>query len=229
MSGKILLVEDEELIGTTVKMSLEGAGYEVQWSVNGQEALRIVEGAFFDLILLDISLPEVDGIEVLTKLREQCINSPVMMLTARSDVPTKVKALEKGADDYLPKPFDVKELIARVQAQLRRSQADRELPSDQIIRVGKHTLNLERREARSGENRITLSEKEAAIMRFFYRTRGQVISRPDILEEVWGMDVSPTERTIDNFIMRLRTIFEADAENPKHILTVRGVGYRFII
>lgn len=227
MSGKILLVEDEELVGTMVQMNLESCGYEVLWRRDGKEGLRAAWEKGFDMILLDISLPGIDGLEVLKELRRRGINCPVMMLTARSDVATKVQALESGADDYLPKPFNVREMIARVNAQVRRSQAERELPSHHLIQVGAYKLNLETREALSSDDAIVLSEKEAAIMNLFHRNQGVVLSRVNILDEVWGMEASPTERTIDNFIMRLRHLFEADPEKPKHIITVRGAGYRF--
>lgn len=228
MSQKILLVEDEDLVGTMVRLNLESAGYLVVWIRNGSEAAERAAEEAFDLILLDITLPGMSGLSVLRRLRETGLQTPVMMLTARSDVPTKVEALDFGADDYLPKPFHVAELVARVSALLRRSRAERAIPSDQLVQIGEREINLETRRALTSEGEVTLSEKEAALVRLLVRSRGKVLTRSDILDEVWGMDVSPGERTVDNFILRLRRLFEADPERPAHILTVRGEGYRFV-
>ena len=147
---------------------------------------------------------------------------------ARSDVETKVQALEIGADDYLPKPFDVAEMIARVNALVRRSQAERQIPSDNLVSISGFEINLLTRQATSNEGQVMLSEKETALIRLLVRSQGQVLSRADILDEVWGMDVSPSERTVDNFIVRLRKLFEPDTEKPRHFITVRGEGYRFV-
>ena len=228
MTEKILLVEDEELVGTMVRLNLESAGFVVVWIRNGSEAAERAAAESFDLILLDIALPGLNGLSVLRGLRKGGVQVPVMMLTAHSDVPTKVEALDFGADDYLPKPFHVAELVARVNALLRRSRAERAIPSDQVVRIGEHEVNLETRSARSFEGDVTLSEKEAALLRLLLRSRGKVLTRSDILDEVWGMDASPSERTVDNFIVRLRKLFEQDPERPAHILTVRGEGYRFV-
>jgi len=228
MKSRLLLVEDEELVGTMVRMNLESEQYEVLWTRDGNQGLKIASEERFDLILLDIGLPGSDGLEVLKKLRRLGIGTPVLMLTARSDVLTKVKALELGADDYLAKPFNVSEMVARVQALIRRSQADREIPSDNVVKFGSYEINLETREALTNEGKVMLSEKEAAFIKLLVQARGQVLRRSDILEEVWGMEVSPTERTVDNFVLRLRKLFEPETDKPRHIVTVRGVGYRFV-
>ena len=228
VSEKILLVEDEELVGTMVRLNLESAGYQVAWLRNGSEGMERAAAERFDLILLDIGLPGLNGLSVLRALRKDGVETPVMLLTARSDVPTKVEALQIGADDYLPKPFDVAELLARVNAVLRRSRSERAIPSDQLVRVGEHGINLETRRAQSTEGEVTLSQKEAALVKLLLRSGGKVLTRSDILDEVWGMDVAPSERTVDNYIVRLRRLFEPDPENPVHILTVRGEGYRFV-
>ncbi len=228
MAQKILVVEDEELVGTMVRLNLESAGYEVVWLRNGSEAAERAKGEPFDLILLDIGLPGIGGMTVLQRLRSIGVGTPVMMLTARSDIPTKVEAFETGADDYLPKPFDVAEMMARVNALVRRSRAERVIPSDRRVAIGGYAINLDNRQAESREGPVSLSEKEAALVKLFLASGGKVLTRSDILDEVWGMDVSPSERTIDNFILRLRKLFEPDPENPVHILTVRGEGYRFV-
>ncbi len=227
-NGRILLVEDEELVGTMVRMNLESAGYEVVWQRDGECGLEMLKTESFDLLLLDITLPKMNGLDVLAQVRSWGVVVPVMMLTARGDVPTKVAALEQGADDYLPKPFDVAELVARVNALVRRSQSQRQIPSDRIVHFGAYKVNLETREAVTNEGTIVLSEKEAAVLNLLVRERGRALSRSDILEEIWGMDVSPTERTVDNFIVRLRKLFEPEADKTRHFLTVRGVGYRFV-
>ncbi len=224
--SRILLVEDDELVGTMVRINLESEGHEVVWRRDGAQAQALAERETFDLLLLDISLPGKDGIGVLGGLRQAVVSTPVLMLTARSDVATKVQALDMGADDYLAKPFEVAELLARVQAVVRRSQALRELPAHRRVRVGAYEVNLETRDAESNEGPVALSEKEAAILGLLARAGGQPVSRADILEEVWGMDAFPSERTVDNFLLRLRKLFEPEPERPRHILTVRGQGYR---
>lgn len=226
MSGKILLVEDEDLVGTMVRLNLERAGYHVVWVRNGSAAEQAATDPF-DLILLDIALPGKDGLAVLRDLRAIGIGTPVMMLTARGDLSIKVDALDMGADDYLPKPFHVEEMVARVNALVRRSRSERAIPSDRLVYIGERQVNLETRRAQTEEGEVTLSEKEAALVKFLVRSRGRVLSRSDILDEVWGMDSSSGERTVDNFIVRLRKLFEPDPERPVHVITVRGEGYRF--
>jgi DNA-binding response OmpR family regulator len=226
VKGRILFVEDEELVGTMVRMNLEGEGYDVTWCRDGESGLARLDRRF-DLVVLDIALPGIDGIEVLTRLRGQGIGTPVLMLTARSDVSIKVKTLDLGADDYLAKPFDVAELLARVKAMVRRSQAEREIPSHDLVRIGPHEINLRTRQAMTNEGPLTLSEREAALIAMLVSAQSRVLSRADILEEAWGMDVSPGERTVDNFILRLRKLFEPDPHNPRHFISIRGAGYRF--
>lgn len=226
--ARLLLVEDDELVGTMIRMNLEAEANEVVWLRDGAEALTPATREPFDLILLDIGLPGMEGMELLEELRGRGVGTPVLMITALSDVPTKVRALELGADDYLSKPFDVAEMVARVRALVRRSQAERELPADRVIRFGSYELNLETREAITNEGPMVLPEKETTILGLLARAGGQTLSRPDIIEEVWGMDAFPTERTVDNYLVRLRRLFEPEPDRPRHILTVRGAGYRFV-
>jgi two-component system, OmpR family, alkaline phosphatase synthesis response regulator PhoP len=225
--SRFLLVEDDELVGTMVAMNLRSATDEVTWVKNGREALDVALGSAFDLLLLDISLPGMDGIEILRTVRQRGLGTPVLMLTARSDTRSKVAALGLGADDYLAKPFDVAEMVARVRALVRRARADRTLPSDRVLRFGPYAVNLETRVATTNEGEVVLNEKEAAILEKLVRRSPLPVSRTEFLEEVWGMDAFPTERTVDNFLLRLRKLFEPDPANPSHILTVRGTGYRF--
>jgi DNA-binding response OmpR family regulator len=230
---RLLLVEDEDLIGTMVRMNLESEGYDVVWVKGGDEALRAADRGRFDLILLDIGLAGTagssvnDGFEVLRSLRARGVGTPVLMLTARAEVNSKVEALKMGADDYLTKPFDIAELLARVRALVRRSQAERELPAGSVVRFGRYEMNLETREAVTNQGKIVLTEKETGLMRLLVSASGQPVSRADVLDHVWGMDVSPSDRTVDNVVVRLRRLFEPDPSRPRHIMTVRGVGYRF--
>ncbi|MAE29347.1 MAG: response regulator transcription factor [Planctomycetota bacterium] len=227
---RILLVEDEELVGTMVRMNLESEGHEVVWLRDAEAAWQTLASSAgrFDLVLLDIALPGMSGLDLLEKLRAAELGTPVLMLTARSDVSTKVAALDHGADDYLTKPFDVPELVARVKAMIRRSQAEREIPTDQLVHIGEYEIDLRARRAASREGAVTLSDKEVRLLQLFLSSEGETLKRADILDIVWGMDAWPSERTVDNFILRLRKLFELDHTQPRHFLTVRGLGYRFV-
>lgn len=229
MAGRILLVEDEDLIGSMVQLNMQAEGYDVSWARDGEQGLQQALDNRHDLIVLDVGLPKMDGEQVLKELRRAEVGTPVLMLTASADIDTKVRSFDLGADDYLTKPFEVEELMARVRALMRRSQADRELPSESLFRLGAFSINFETREAVSNEGALVLTEKETGLMQLFARTTPQVLSRATILDEVWGMDASPTERTVDNVILRLRKLFEEDPDKPVHIVTVRGQGYRFVL
>ena len=224
---RVAVVEDEELIRTMLKLNLERVGYEVEAMRTAREFLSRMGETRYDLALLDIVLPDLGGDSILERMRAAGILTPVLMVTARGDVETKVKVLEKGADDHLSKPFDMKELLARVAALIRRSQGERVLPSHGVISVGRFRVNLETRSAIAPDTEAVLTEKERDLLACFARNQGRVLSRPDLLEEVWGMDVDPTPRTVDNFVLRLRRVFEEDPEEPRHFLTVRSMGYRF--
>lgn len=228
MAGRILLVEDEDLVGSMVQLNMQAEGYELNWARDGEQGLQMALTGPFDLLVLDVGLPKMDGEQLLKALRRADVGTPVLMLTASADIDTKVRSFNLGADDYLTKPFEIEELLARVRALMRRSQADRELPSDAMFHLGQFTINFETREALCNEGAIVLTEKEAGLMKLFARTTPQVLSRATILDEVWGMDASPTERTVDNVILRLRKLFESDPDKPKRIVTVRGQGYRFV-
>jgi len=225
---RILLVEDDLLIGTMVRLNLEQDGYQVDWQRSGEQGLLAVAGTRFDAILLDIGLPGQSGVETARALRNQGVGTPIVMLTARDDTATKVAALDSGADDYLCKPFDMRELLARVRAQIRRSQGSLEVPSAGEVRVGECRLDSTRRAVQTRDGAWhDVSDKEVDLLQLLARHPGRALSRADILEHVWGMDASPTERTIDNFIVRLRRYVEPDPEHPRHIITVRGWGYRY--
>ena len=225
---RVLLVEDDNLIGTMVRLNLEQDGFGVDWQRSGEAGLQSLKAGRFDCVLLDIGLPAMSGIEVAKAARKFGVNTPILMLTARDELDSKVQALDYGADDYLCKPFEMKELIARVRAHIRRSQGSLEVPTDQELRVGLATINLERRALRTQDGHTQeLSDKEAVLLALLHKNPGRALSRADILEEVWGMDATPTERTVDNFIVRLRRWVELEPDHPRHIVTVRGWGYRY--
>jgi two-component system alkaline phosphatase synthesis response regulator PhoP len=224
---RVALVEDEALIRAMIRLNLEKSGYQVECFDEGRRFLERLEETAFDLILLDIMLPGLSGDEILTRIRKQGVSTPVLMVTAKSDVSTKVSTLLQGADDYLAKPFDVEELLARVIVLIRRSQGERSLPSSRVIRIGRYEVNLESRVAQTRQGEVLLTERECDLLALFARNAGKVLNRADILEEAWGMDVDPTPRTVDNFILRFRKLFEEDPENPRSFLTVRASGYLF--
>jgi two-component system alkaline phosphatase synthesis response regulator PhoP len=223
----VAVVEDEELIRTMIRLNLEREGYAVSCYDSAEALEEVLDAVAFDIILLDIALPGISGEELIERIRGRGIVTPVLMVTARSDVRMKVSTLEKGADDYLAKPFDMDELIVRVKALIRRSQGERAIPADRVVKIGRFAANLETRTATSNRGEVVLSEKECALLELFARNAGRTLTRADILEEVWGMDVDPTPRTVDNFVVRLRRLFEEDPDQPRHFLTVRAAGYRF--
>ena len=230
--NRILIVEDEEHLAAGLKLNLEAEGFAAEVEENGQVALeRLTKGSNgFDVVLLDVMLPGLDGFEVVRQLREAGRFVPVMLLTARSHTDDVLRGFEAGADDYLPKPFDLSILLARLQGLLRRKTwlhgSDDVEPPDEFRFAGKH---LDFREQRlrweGGEQPLTLME--ATLMRYLVRHEGQTVSRRTLLEEVWGVREDTDTRTVDNFIVRLRRYIEADPSHPQHLLTLRGVGYRF--
>lgn len=224
---RILLAEDEELIGRMVELNLRHEGYEVSWVKSGDEAVSQGQESAWDLLVLDVMLPGLTGYQVARTLRDANITMPILMLTARDDTTSKVRGLDAGADDYLVKPFEMAELLARIRALIRRSQGSRHLPSTQVIRFGRYEVNLDSHEAVTNQGPTKLTDKEVGILAMFFRHRGETLARADILEEVWGMDAFPTERTVDNVIVKLRRYFEPDQETPTFIVSVRGQGYRF--
>ena len=228
MSMRILLAEDEELIGRMVELNLRNEGFEVAWVKDGVQAKDRAIAERFDLFVLDLMLPGMSGFMVAKLVRQAEVTTPILMLTARADTASKVRGLDAGADDYLVKPFEMGELFARVRALIRRSQGARHLPSASVVKLGRCEVNLETREASTNVGQVQLSEKEARLLELFVRHRGETLTRADILDEVWGQEAEPTERTIDNVIVRLRRYFDSDPVTPQHIVSVRGQGYRFV-
>lgn len=227
MSERVLLVEDEPLVADMVRLNLEHAGYQVDAVADGNVGFTRLCADAYDIVLLDVMLPGMDGFALARAARARGITTPILMLTARADTSAKVQGLDAGADDYLAKPFAMPELLARVRALVRRHQAVRGLPASREVRFGKYTVNLDTREALSNEGQVLLTETECALLAYLSAHEGEAPTRTEILENAWGMDRFPTERTVDNYVMRLRRLFEPDAENPRHFLTVRGKGYRF--
>jgi len=230
---KILVVEDEPALQETLAYNLSRQGYAVETAGDGQAALDIARQLHPDLVVLDLMLPVLDGYEVCRILRQE-MNVPILMLTARDDEFDRVLGLELGADDYITKPFSMREFLARVKAHLRRERllhealdANRAGETKEILRIGDLTLDLTRREVLRQNHPLTLKPKEFDLLLYLVRHRGQALSREKILEEVWGWDFSGGSRTVDVHIRWLREKIEPDPANPNRIVTVRGAGYRF--
>jgi len=232
MSEKILIVEDEATLQEALAYNLNKQGYQVEAVGDGDAAIKKAREILPDLIVLDIMLPVLDGFEVLRILRQD-MNTPIMMLTARDDEIDRVIGLELGADDYLTKPFSMREFLARVKAQLRRVRMVREEKTDEttlakeILQFGNLELDLIRREVRLDGSPLALKPKEFDLLLFLARHRGQVLSRDLILERVWGWEFSGGSRTVDVHVRWLREKIETDPAEPIRIVTVRGSGYRF--
>jgi DNA-binding response OmpR family regulator len=231
--AKILVVEDEPALQETLAYNLTRQGYTVETAGDGQTALETARRLRPDLIVLDIMLPVLDGYEVCRVLRQE-MNAPILMLTARDEEFDRVLGLELGADDYLTKPFSMRELLARVKAHLRRERLIREEAGAQpaaalteILRFGNLTLDLTRREILLDGKPLSMKPKEFDLLLYLARHRGQALSRERILEQVWGWDFSGGSRTVDVHVRWLREKIEADPARPSRIVTVRGAGYRF--
>jgi DNA-binding response OmpR family regulator len=228
---KILIVEDEQHIADGLRFNLEAEGYNVQTVSDGETALlRIIEEKqVYDVLVLDVMLPGLDGFEVATKLRKSGFFVPTLMLTARGRPEDILRGFESGADDYLPKPFDLNIFLARLRGLLRRKEwleLERNTLSKTIVINGR-TVDFENLELSYNEQVLQLTLMEAKLLRYLVENAGKAVSRKTILEEVWEMSEDTDTRAIDNFIVRLRKYLEDDASNPKHLSTVRGIGYRF--
>lgn len=223
---KILIIEDEESILMALEDNLRLEGYEVACAVDGAQGLLMAKEQKFDLIILDIMLPKMDGFEVCKHLRKDGINIPILMLTAKSQEIDKVLGLELGADDYVTKPFSPRELLARIKALLRRAgQSNRDIDK---YRFGEIEVDFTRYEARKKGKLFYLTALEFDLLHFLIKHRSQVMSRDSILDEVWGRHVYVQPRTVDKHIADLRKKIEDNPSNPVHIIGVRGVGYKFV-
>jgi len=225
----ILLVEDEENLHEALKLNLELEGYEVSSAFDGAAALKAIQSEYFDLLILDVMLPEVDGINVTETVRLQNLDVPILILSAKNTSADRVLGLKKGADDYLTKPFNLEELILRVQKLIEKNKKlqDRSSIGD-TYSFGKNTVDFKAQEAttKNGE-KVQLSRKESMLLKLLIENKNEVVPREKILQSVWGYNVYPTTRTIDNFILNFRKYFEEDSRNPKYFHSVRGVGYKY--
>lgn len=227
--GNILLVEDEENLHEALKLNLELEGYTVTSAFDGAAALEAFAGEYFDLIILDVMLPELDGISVTETIRVKNSELPILILSAKSNSSDRVLGLKKGADDYLTKPFNLEELLLRVEKLIDKNKKLQEKESiGDTYQFGNNTIDFKAQEAIgvTGET-ITLSKKEAQLLKLLIENKGEVVTREKILQIVWGYNVYPSTRTIDNFILSFRKYFETDSRNPRHFHSVRGVGYKY--
>jgi two-component system alkaline phosphatase synthesis response regulator PhoP len=228
-SGSILLVDDEENLRDTIRLNLELEGYEVTVSGDGSDALQKTREQHFDLVILDVMLPELDGISVCETIRLRDAGLPILMLSARSASSDRILGLRKGADDYLTKPFHLEELILRVDKLVVKGRMLLERDTvDAVYRFGDNSVDFNAQEAVNARGqRISLSQKESMLLKLLVANRNEVVSREKILQAVWGYQVYPTTRTIDNFILNFRKYFEDDSREPRFFHSVRGVGYKF--
>jgi DNA-binding response OmpR family regulator len=227
MKEKILIIEDEEDLVKGLILNLEDEGYEVDYALDGKEGLGKALKEKPDLILLDIMLPGMNGLEICKELRQNKLDIPIVMLTAKGDEIDKVIGLEIGADDYISKPFSIRELLARVKAHLRRENRGGESVAE-VVQL--ETLKIDFGQfkiIRKGKE-IGLTSLEVDVLRYLIGHDGKVVSRDDLLDKIWGYEKFPTTRTIDNHILKLRKKIEIDPNHPRHILTVYGGGYRFV-
>ena len=222
----ILVIEDEPHLVSGLRDALEHNGFSVLVAADGEAGIELALNGHADLILLDVMLPKLDGIQVCRELRQRGIRTPIIMLTAKSQEGDKVVGLDTGADDYVTKPFSVKELLARVRAHLRRS-ADHN-GSAERVKIGDAVVDLGQYVVFKGSEQYDLTDREVAMLRLMIEHPHEVITRDRLLDDVWGLNAYPTTRTIDTFMYRLRQKLEADSQNPRHLLTVRGAGYKFI-
>jgi len=228
-ASRILLVEDESDLAAGIRENLQTEGHQVEIVGDGAAGLRRGLDGEFDLMILDVMLPQLDGYTVCRRLREAGSQVPILFLTAKGEPEDRIRGLEEGGDDYMAKPFRLRELLLRVAAILRRGAWFRQGQVGRRLRFGGHEVDLDRYRARtvSGEEQV-LTHKEAMILKLLAEREGEVVSRDEILDVVWGYGAFPSTRTIDNFILRLRRRFEPDPARPMHFHTVHGVGYRFV-
>ena len=224
---RILLVEDEESLRETLSLNLELEGYEVERTGDGREVLRLFKQQHFDLVLLDVMLPYVDGFQLCEQIRLENRQIPLLFLTAKDQAQDRIQGLKRGADDYLTKPFHLEELLLRIRNLLRRSLSEERNEYEQAS-FGGNTLDFANYRANNWQGQsFTLTKKEAQLLRLLIERKGEVVSRQQILQTVWGYDVYPSTRTIDNFILSFRKYFERNPKEPRHFHSIRGVGYRF--
>lgn len=227
--NKILIVEDEPNMRLGLKDNLEFEGYDVDIATNGEEGLNKILENNYALVLLDVMLPQKSGFDVCKIVRKKGITTPIILLTAKGEEIDKVLGLELGADDYVTKPFSVRELLARIKAVLRRVEnlTSGDL-NNKVIQLGKLHVNFLSYTALEDEGPVQMSHKEFDVLYYLWKKRNQTVSRDELLNEVWGYEENPTTRTVDNFILKLRQKVEKDHNHPQIILTVHGIGYKLV-
>jgi len=225
--SRIIVIEDDRAILRGLKDNLEHESYEVLTATDGEQGYRLIHEHNPDLIVLDLMIPKIDGYELCRKVRGEGLATPILMLTARSEEANRVHGLDLGADDYVTKPFSVPELLARIRAILRRVQSPVALPDD--LHFGDASVDFRRFEAKKGKEVLKLSRKEFGVLRLLAARAGQVVTRNELLDEVWGHESFPTTRTVDNHIASLRAKLEDDPSEPRHLITVHGVGYKLVV
>jgi DNA-binding response OmpR family regulator len=223
----ILVIEDDPSIARGLTQNLRFEGYSVQAAADGQAGLELAVGKPPDLILLDVMLPRLNGFEVLRELRRLELEVPVIMLTAKAEEIDKIRGLDLGADDYITKPFALPELLARVRAVLRRKR--RYDKKNQRVSFARCEVDFASARVTVAGEVVKVTARELDLLKLFVEREGQALSREEIVRRVWGYDYEGTDRTLDNFVSRLRQKLEPDADNPRHFLTVRGIGYQFLL
>lgn len=226
---RILLVEDEKNIRDVVKLNLELEGYEVVAVSNGPDALKRTEDEAFNLMILDVMMPEMDGFTLCESIRLKDAETPILFLTAKDSYEDKIKGLKKGADDYLTKPFNLEEFLLRVKNLVKRSIRNTAAGKEMfdVYHFGENEINFITFKAKGLQGEFDLTKKEVALLKLLIERKNEVVSRNEILKFVWGYDVFPSTRTIDNFILNFRKNFEQDPRNPVYFISVRSVGYKF--
>ena len=226
MTSRILLVEDEPGVRLTVLDRLKSEGYAVECAVDGDEGSKRATNEPFDLVILDVMLPKRSGFDVCRDIRQRGLDTPVLMLTARTQVTDRVVGLKLGADDYLMKPFAMAELLARIEARLRRKEA--EAPRPGAYRFGDVMVDFRKAEVEREGRELSLSAKEFQLLRYFIENKGATLSRDELLDHVWGYDAMPSTRTVDVHVAWLRRKLEPNPRHPQYILTLHGLGYKFV-
>lgn len=229
MHYHILVVEDEPSMRMGLQDNLEFDGYEVDVAEEGNSGLEKILSNTYDLIVLDVMLPNISGFDICKTVRKRGIVTPIILLTAKGEEIDKVRGLELGADDYITKPFSLRELLARVKAVLRRTQNNTVgNPANDTLEIGKLSVDFSGYTAQQNGQPVKMSHKEFEILHYFWNNRNKTVSRDDLLDKVWGYQEQPTTRTVDNFILKLRQKIEQNPNDPKIILTVHGIGYKMI-
>ncbi|WP_461638479.1 response regulator transcription factor [Labilibaculum euxinus] len=225
----ILIVEDEPGMLMGLKDNMEFEGYQVDVADDGEIGLDKILGNEYSLVLLDVMLPKISGFDICKQVRKKGIATPIILLTARGEEIDKVLGLEFGADDYITKPFSLRELLARIRAVLRRTENRTESKANHTVEIGKLSINFSSFEGFVDQQEVKMSHKEVEILNYLWDNKNTIVSRDDLLDHIWGTDYQPTSRTIDNFILKLRHKIEQDPNHAKIILTVHGVGYRLVV